>query len=161
GRVYGNLLAILTTMKSLPLAYNKDLQEDKEGFFDTVDTLHSTMQVFAGMVRTLSVNAGRARRAAGESYTLATDLADYLVKKGAPFREAHSTVGKLVRIAVNQEKSLQELPLADYQSLSPLFGEDVYSITVESSIDARDAPGGTAPRQVARALKRARERLQE
>ena len=161
GRVYGNLLAILTTMKSLPLAYNKDLQEDKEGFFDTVDTLHSTLGVFAGMVRTLSVNAGRARRAAGESYTLATDLADYLVKKGAPFREAHSIVGKLVRHALSQEKSLQELPLADYQSLSPLFGEDVYSITVESSIDARDAPGGTAPRQVARALKRARERLQE
>ncbi|MCL0098925.1 argininosuccinate lyase [Dehalococcoidia bacterium] len=161
GRVYGNLLAILTTMKSLPLAYNKDLQEDKEGFFDTVDTLHSTLGVFAGLVRTLSVNAGRARRAAGESYTLATDLADYLVKKGAPFREAHSIVGKLVRHAVNQEKSLQELPLADYQSLSPLFGEDVYSITVESSIDARDAPGGTAPRQVARALKRARECLQE
>ncbi|MCL0082788.1 argininosuccinate lyase, partial [Dehalococcoidia bacterium] len=96
-----------------------------------------------------------------ESYTLATDLADYLVKKGAPFREAHSIVGKLVRHALSQEKSLQELPLADYQSLSPLFGEDVYSITVESSLDARDAPGGTAPRQVARALKRARERLQE
>lgn len=160
GRVYGNLLAILTTMKSLPLAYNKDLQEDKEGFFNTVDTLHSTLEVFAGMMRTITVNAGRACRAAGESYTLATDLADYLAKKGAPFREAHSIVGKLVRIAINLGKSLQELPLADYQSLSPLFGEDVYSITVESSVAARDVPGGTAPRQVAQALKRARERLQ-
>jgi len=161
GRVYGNLLAILTAMKSLPLAYNKDLQEDKQGFFDTVDTLHSTLAVFAGMMRTLTVDVGRAGRAAGESYTLATDLADYLVKKGAPFREAHSIVGKLVRHAINQGESLQELPLADYQRLSPLFGEDVYSITVESSIAARDVPGGTAPRQVAQALKRARERLPE
>ncbi|MBT9132725.1 MAG: Argininosuccinate lyase [Firmicutes bacterium] len=159
GRVYGNLLAILTTMKSLPLAYNRDLQEDKEGLFDTVDTLHSTLEVFCGMIRTLTVNSSRAGQAAGESYTLATDLADYLVKKDAPFREAHSIVGKLVRHALSQEKSLPELPIADYQSFSTLFGEDVYSITVESSLAARDVPGGTAPERVQQALKEARERL--
>ena len=159
GRVYGNLMSILTTMKSLPLAYNRDLQEDKEGLFDTVDTLHSTLEVFVGMMRTLTIKAERTGQAAGENYTLATDLADYLVRKGVPFREAHSIVGKLVRHAINQEKGLQELPLTDYQSFSPLFGEDVYSITVESSIAARDVPGGTAPKKVEQALKRARERI--
>jgi argininosuccinate lyase len=161
GRVYGNLMAILTIMKGLPLAYNRDLQEDKEGFFDTADTLHNTLDAFNGMMKTIRFNAERMRQAAGESYTLATEVADYLAKKGMPFREAHGIVGKLVLAAISKGKSLQELPLSDYRNLSPLFEEDVYSITIESSIAARNVPGGTAPRQIDRALKKARGILNE
>ncbi|MDY6911851.1 MAG: argininosuccinate lyase [Chloroflexota bacterium] len=161
GRVYGNLMAILTTMKGLPLAYNRDLQEDKEGFFDTVDTLQSTLDVFTGMVSTLKFNAERTRQAAGENYTLATDVADYLAHKGVPFREAHSIVGKLVLEAIGNGKSLHEIPLSDYQKFSPLFEEDIFSITVESSIAARNVPGGTALKQVERALRQARKVLNE
>ncbi len=161
GRVYGNLMAILTTMKGLPLAYNRDLQEDKTGFFDTVDTLHSTLEVFTRMIQTLKFNPERMSRAAGENYTLATEVADYLARKGMPFREAHGIVGKLVLEAISKGKDLQELPLADYQSLSGLFEEDIYSITVKSSIAARNVPGGTAPEQVEQALKKAREILDE
>ncbi len=161
GRVYGNLMAILTTMKGLPLAYNRDLQEDKESLFDTADTLSKTLNVFTGMMKTLKFNADRMLQAAGESFTLATDMADYLAKKGMPFREAHGIVGKLVLDAVTQGKSLQELSLADYQNLSDLFEDDVLSITVESSIAARNVPGGTAPKQVEKALKKARNILNE
>ena len=161
GRVYGNLMAILTTTKGLPLAYNRDLQEDKEGLFDTVDTLNSTLGVFAGMVRTLKVNAERTRRCAGENYSLATDMADYLVKKKLPFREAHSIVGRLVRHAIARGETLEALPLAEDQSFSPLFEEDVYSITVEASIAARNVPGGTAPSQMESALEKAREIVNE
>ncbi len=159
GRVYGNLMAILTTMKGLPLAYNRDLQEDKESFFDTADTLQSTLEVFTGMVKTLKFNAARMAQAAAENYTLATELADYLAKKGMPFREAHSIVGKLVLAAISQGKTMQEIPLSDYQSLSPLFREDVYSITVESAIAARNIHAGTASEQVDLALQRAKEIL--
>lgn len=161
GRVYGNLLAILTTMKGLPLAYNRDMQEDKEGFFDTVDTLDSTIEVFIGMLKTIKFNADRTEKAAGENYTLATDIADYLAKKGMPFREAHGIVGKLVLLAISKEKDLSELPLSDYQNLSPHFEEDVYSISIQSSIAARDVPGGTAPKQVERALRKARRKMNE
>ncbi|MFA4836871.1 MAG: argininosuccinate lyase, partial [Dehalococcoidia bacterium] len=161
GRVYGNLMAILTTMKGLPLAYNRDLQEDKEGLFDTVDTLNSTLEVFTGMIKTVTINAERMSQRADDNFSLATDIADYLVKKGMPFREAHGIVGKLVRQAVAQGKNLQELSLAEYQGFSELFGEDVYSITVKSSIAARDIQGGTAPRQVDRAIKIARRILDE
>jgi len=156
GRVYGNLLAILTTMKALPLSYNRDLQEDKEGLFDTVDTLLSTLEVFAGMVKTLKVNAVRTCQATEEGYILATDLADYLVKKGVPFRQAHNIVGELVRYAISQGKKLPQLSLSEYQRFSPLFGEDVYSITIDSSIAARNIVGGTAPEQVEAQLARAR-----
>ncbi len=156
GRTYGNLLSILTTMKALPLCYNRDLQEDKEGLFDTVDTLLSTLEVFAGMVRTLKVNAERTRQAAQKGYLLATDLADYLVKRGIPFRQAHSIVGKLVSYAIEQGKSLDQLDLSEYQQLSPLFEEDVYKIKVVSFIAARIVTGGTAPQQVEAQLARAR-----
>jgi argininosuccinate lyase len=156
GRTYGNLLGILTTMKALPLSYNRDLQEDKEGLFDTVDTLHSTLEVFAGMVRTLKVNAERTRQAAEEGYILATDIADYLVRKGVPFRQAHKIVGELVSYAVEQGKGLHQLDLSQYQRFSPLFKEDVYAITIESSIAARNILGGTAPQQVESQLARAR-----
>ena len=159
GRVYGNLLALLTTLKGLPLAYNRDLQEDKEGFFDTVDTLLATLEVFAGMVATLRVNAANAERAVRQGYLLATDLADYLVKKGAAFRAAHETVARLVNDAVATGKSLSELTIEEYRGFSPLFAEDVLEITVESSLGARDQVGGTAPKRVAAALAAARTSL--
>jgi len=152
GRVYGKLMALLTTMKALPLSYNRDMQEDKEGFFDTVDTLLSTLEVFTGMVKTLRIKAENTGRAVRRGYILATDLADYLVKKGEPFRTAHEIVGRLVSYAVEKDKSFSELSLAEYKNFSPLFGEDVYSITVESSLAARDVIGGTAPKQVDAAL---------
>ncbi|MBE0415170.1 MAG: argininosuccinate lyase [Dehalococcoidia bacterium] len=161
GRVYGNLLAILTTMKALPLSYNRDMQEDKECFFDTIDTLISTLEVFTGMVATMRVRGEKTRQAAEEGYILATDLADYLVRKGVPFREAHNIVGRLVQYAIEKGKSFKELNISEYESLSPLFGEDVYSITVESSIEARNAPGGTAPERVKEALEKARKSLNE
>ncbi len=155
GRVYGKLIALLTTMKGLPLAYNRDMQEDKEGFFDTVDTLLSTLGVFTGMVKTLRVKAENTEQAVKQGYILATDLADYLVKKGEPFRTAHDIVGRLVSYAMEKGKSFSDLSLAEYKGFSPLFGEDVYSITVESSIAARDVIGGTAPERVSEALSRA------
>jgi argininosuccinate lyase len=155
GRVYGKLMALLVTMKGLPLAYNRDMQEDKEGFFDTVDTLLSTLEVFTGMVKTLRVKAENTGQAAKRGYILATDLADYLVKKGEPFRTAHNIVGRLVSYAMEKGKSFSEVKLTEYKGFSPLFGEDVYSITVESSIASKDIIGGTAPRQVERALENA------
>ncbi len=160
GRVYGNLLALLTVMKALPLSYNRDMQEDKEGFFDTVDTLLSTLEVFTGMIATLKVKGEKTRRAAEEGYILATDLADYLVGKGVPFREAHNIVGGLVQYAVENGKTFKDLSLSEYKNFSSLFEEDVYSVTVASSIGARDVPGGTAPGQVAQQLARARKIVQ-
>ena len=156
GRIYGRLVALLTTMKALPLAYNRDMQEDKEGFFDTVDTLLSTLEVFTGMVATVRVKAENMEQAVKQGYLLATDLADYLVKKGEAFRTAHAIVGRLVSYAVGKGKSFGQLSPAEYKDFSPLFGEDVYSITVESSIAARDITGGTAPKQVERALTNAK-----
>ncbi len=159
GRVYGNLMAALTMMKGLPLAYNRDLQEDKEGLFDTVDTLQSTLDVLAGMMATLRVNGERMWQVATENYTLATDVADYLVKKGVPFRRAHGIVGSLIRYAADNGKTLPELNSAEYKKFSDRFEEDIETLTVESSIAARDVPGGTAPGRVKSALKRAREML--
>jgi len=159
GRVYGKLIALLTTMKALPLSYNRDMQEDKEGFFDTVDTLLSTLEVFTGMVKTLRVKAENMGQAVKQGYILATDLADYLVKKGEPFRTAHDIVGRLVSYAMEKGKSFSELSLTEYKGFSPLFGEDVYSITVGSSIAARDVTGGTAPKQVERALTAAKKTM--
>jgi argininosuccinate lyase len=161
GRVYGHLVGILTLLKGLPLTYNRDLQEDKEGFFDTVDTLSSTLDVFAGMVSTLTVNAERTRQAAQDSYILATDLADYLVRKGEPFRSAHGIVSALVREAASQGKGLAELGLEEYRRLSPRFDKDVYAISVDSSISSRDVPGGTSPRRVGEALKEAHRLLEQ
>jgi argininosuccinate lyase len=159
GRVYGNLVAALTMMKGLPLAYNRDLQEDKEGLFDTVDTLQSTLDVLAGMMAKLRVNGDRMSQVAMESYTLATDVADYLVKKGVPFRQAHGIVGSLVRYAADNGKTLPELNTDEYKKFSDRFDEDIESLTVESSLAARDVPGGTAPDRVKGALKKARETL--
>jgi argininosuccinate lyase len=159
GRVYGNLMALLTTMKALPLAYNRDLQEDKEGFFDTVDTLLSTLNVFSGMVKSLKVKPEKARQALEKGYILATDLADYLVKKGQAFRAAHEVVAKLVSYAIEQNKSLGKLTITEYKKFSPLFAKDVLAITIEFSLAARDVTGGTAPKQVAKALAAAKKAI--
>ena len=162
GRVYGHLMGILTVLKGLPLTYNRDLQEDKEGAFDTIDTLLTTLDVFAGMVATLEVNTERLTDAAGEGYMLATDLADYLVTKmGVSFREAHGIVGRLCQYAMSQKKGLHQLSIGEYREYSKHFAEDVYEITAASAIAARDVEGGTAPRRVEEALKRARKLLTE
>ncbi len=161
GRVYGNLVGLLTTLKGLPLTYNRDLQEDKEGFFDTVDTLGTTLEVFAAMLPGLSLNAERVSSLAAESGMLATDLADYLVGKGVPFREAHGIMRELCRHCDEKGIGLQELPIAQYLEYSPLFESDVYQITAAASAAARDVPGGTAPGRVAAALAQAERILEE
>ena len=161
GRVYGDLMGLLTTLKGLPLTYNRDLQEDKEGFFDTVDTLQSTIDVFAAMLPGMTLQTERVESLAGESGMLATDLADYLVAKGVPFREAHGTMRELCRSCDEQGIALQRLPLQEYRKFSPLFDMDVYGITAAASTAARDIPGGTAPHQVSRALTRAEQILEE
>jgi argininosuccinate lyase len=156
GTVYGNLLGLLTVMKGLPLAYNRDMQEDKEGLFDTVDKLLTTLGVFAGLIKGMKINADRMRQVMSGSYLLATDVADYLVSKGLPFREAHKIVGELVQYAISKSKSFQELSLSEYRKFSPLFADDVYSITLNTSVAARNVVGGTAPEQVLAALTKAR-----
>jgi argininosuccinate lyase len=156
GRVYGHLLGILTVMKSLPLAYNRDMQEDKEALFDTVDTLQASLEAFAGMVKTIDVNTERIAQAMRADYILATDLADYLVKKGMPFRKAHGVIAKLSEYALDKGKNFRELRRKEYREFSPLFTGDVYDITPESSVAARNVVGGTSPQQVAKALRRAR-----
>jgi argininosuccinate lyase len=161
GRVYGHLIAMLTTMKGLPLAYNRDLQEDKEGLFDTTDTLLLSLSVFSGLIRTLRVKKENLERATAAGYILATDLADYLVKKGANFRSAHSAVCQLVSYAEDKGRSFSQLTLDEYRRFSPLFADDVYDISVASSLAARDIIGGTAPAQVERALKRAKKAISD
>jgi argininosuccinate lyase len=156
GRVYGNLLGLLTVMKGLPLAYNRDMQEDKEGLFDTADKLLTTLEVFAGLIKTLKIDADRMRQVMSGSYLLATDVADYLVRKGLPFRQAHKIVGQLVQYAIGKSRSFGELSLDEYRSFSPLFADDVYGITVDTSVAARNVIGGTAPEQVLASLSRAR-----
>jgi argininosuccinate lyase len=159
GRVYGHLMAVLTTLKGLPLSYNRDLQEDKEALFDAVDTLISTLAVFAGMMDHMHVEAERMRTAASNDFILATDLADYLVKKGVPFRKAHEAIGGLVRYALENRKGLADLELEEYTKFSPQFEADVKSITLDSSVAARNVPGGTAPEQVRQALDTAKGKL--
>jgi len=156
GRIYGRLMSLLTTMKALPLSYNRDLQEDKEGLFDTVDTLLSSLEVFSGMTGSLKIKAVNMERAANRDYILATDLADYLVRKGEAFRSAHGIIARLISYALEKGRALSQLSLNEYQRFSPLFSDDVYSVTVASSIAARNITGGTAPEQVARALARAK-----
>ena len=157
GRVSGNLLALLTLMKGQPLAYNKDNQEDKEPLFDTVDTLLVTLQIYADMMRGISVNKTNMREAALKGYATATDLADYLVKKGMPFRDAHEAVALAVKHAVKKRCDLAELPLSDLKKFSNIIMNDVFSVlTLEGSVASRDHTGGTAPRQVKKAIARAK-----
>jgi len=145
GRVYGNLMALLTVMKALPLAYNKDMQEDKEPLFDTIDTVKGSLKIFADMIREMKIKADIMREAAARGFSNATDVADYLVRTGMPFREAHEVVGKSVRYCIEHGKRLEELSPAEWQAFSGLIGADIYdAITLEASVNARSATGGTA-----------------
>jgi argininosuccinate lyase len=160
GRVVGHLMAMLTLMKAQPLAYNKDNQEDKEPLFDTVDTLTSTLRLFADMIGGIEVNAQRMRQAAAEGYSTATDLADYLVRKGLPFRDAHEAVGAAVKFAQDQQVDLAELSLAQLQGFNAAIGPDVFDVLqLEGSVAARNHLGGTAPAQVQKAAQAALARL--
>jgi argininosuccinate lyase len=157
GRLYGNLVAVLTTMKGLPLTYNSDMQEDKEPFFDSADTLAAVFDVVPPMLASLAFRTDRLRQAAGEHFATATDLADYLVGKGLPFRDAHEVVGRVVRHAIDAGVRLEALDLATLRRFSPLIDADVAAaITVEASLAARATTGGTAPAAVRRALEAAR-----
>ena len=157
GRLYGNLVAVLTTMKGLPLAYNSDMQEDKEPFFDSVDTLDAVLTVLPPMLAGLSFHTDRMRQIAGADFATATDLADYLVRKGVPFREAHEVVGRVVRFALDAGRSLEGLRVDELRRFSPLFEPSVAeALTVEASLRARAVTGGTAPDAVRRALDLAR-----
>ena len=161
GRVYGHLVALLTLMKSQPLAYNKDNQEDKEPLFDTIDTVLACLRAFADMIPAIEANREAMYRAAGAGYSTATDLADYLVRRGVAFRDAHEIVGRAVHLAIERHTTLDALPLADLQTLSPAIAADVYeSLTLEGSINARDHFGGTAPAQVKARIQKAKEKLQ-
>jgi len=156
GRMVGHLAGLLTMLKGLPSAYNKDMQEDKEALFDAIDTLALELPVAAGVIRTLHVNAARMAAALDEGM-LSTDLADYLVRKGVPFRESHHLIGQVVRRAEELGVSLKALELAEYQVIHPAFGEDVYEVlNFQRSVAARDAQGGTAPVAVLAQIERAR-----
>ena len=160
GRVYGHLTALLTLMKGQPLAYNKDNQEDKEPLFDTVDTLLVTLEIYADMMRGITVNKDNMRQAASEGFATATDLDDYLVKKGMPFRDAHEVVALAVRYAVDKKVDLSDLPLATLQQFSSSIADDVYGVlTLEGSLNSRNHIGGTAPVQVKAAIARMRATL--
>ena len=160
GRIYGHLMNMLTLMKSQPLAYNKDNQEDKEPLFDTIDNLKGSLKIYADMLPHINVNKQAMYDAASKGFSTATDLADYLVRNGVPFRDAHEVVGKAVRSGVEQGKDLSELNLAELQSFSDAIKDDVFDVlTVEGSVAARDHLGGTAPKQVKLAVKALRKKL--
>ncbi len=161
GRVVGHLMALLTLMKGQPLAYNKDNQEDKEPLFDTVDTLVATLRIFAELVAGIVARPDAMERAARKGYATATDLADYLVRKGLPFRDAHETVAHAVRHAIGLGIDLAELPLPTLQGFHPAIGDDVFAVlTLEGSLEARRSLGGTAPEQVRMQVARHRARLE-
>ncbi|MBT3888932.1 MAG: argininosuccinate lyase [Nitrosomonadaceae bacterium] len=160
GRVNGNLIALLTLMKGQPLAYNKDNQEDKEPLFDTVDTLSETLRIYADMLKGVHVDVNAMRSAAMRGYSTATDLADYLTKKGVPFRDSHETVAKAVRTAEKKGCDLSEFTLSELQKFSQLIEEDIFSIlSLDGSMKSRNHTGGTAPSQVRKAIKSARKNL--
>ena len=153
GRVYGHLMGLLTTAKGLPLAYNKDLQEDKEGVFDAIDTVKVALAVYRGMLTTMRVRRDKMLAAASGDFANATDLADYLVKKGLPFRQAHEVVGKAVRHAIDTKRLLADIPLGEYRVLSPLFEEDLLkAITIDECVNARRSLGGAAPQEAQRQI---------
>jgi argininosuccinate lyase len=161
-RVFGHLAALLALMKAQPLAYNKDNQEDKEPVFDTLDTVLVCLRVFGDMVPAMGVKRDNMARAAAGGFSTATDLADYLVRRGVPFREAHEIAGRAVRLALDSGRELAELDLEEFQGLSRHIGNDVFeALTAEGSVQARNHLGGTAPAQVRAAIRRARQRLAE
>ncbi|HUW51487.1 MAG TPA: argininosuccinate lyase [Sulfuricella sp.] len=162
GRVTGHLMALLTLMKSQPLAYNKDNQEDKEPLFDTVDTLTATLRIYADMMGGITVNKDAMRQAAFQGYATATDLADYLVKKGLPFRDAHEAVALAVRHAEGKRCDLSELSLNELLEFSPLIADDIFAVlTLEGSLNSRNHIGGSAPEQVRAAIRRGREFIEK
>ena len=162
GRVYGALMGLLTVMKGLPLAYNKDMQEDKEGLFDALDTAEDSLRLYCGMLPSMRVNAGNMRRAAGAAYSNATDLADYLARKGVPFREAHHIVGRLVGDALERGVPLEDLPLEHLQGAEPRIEQDVYhALQLEQVVDARASYGGPARQRVLEQVAAARRELAE
>jgi len=160
GRIFGHLTALLAMLKGLPLAYNKDMQEDKEAVFDTVDTVSACLAVTATVLRNIHLNEARAREAASHGYLNATELADYLARKGMPFREAHETVGRIVMQAIERECELNDLSLDDLKSFSSLIDQDVFeSLSLEKTLATKSQKGGTSPDRVAEALTSARTRL--
>ncbi|EGL83872.1 Argininosuccinate lyase [Caldalkalibacillus thermarum TA2.A1] len=162
GRVYGHLIGLLTVLKGLPLAYNKDMQEDKEGMLDTVATLEGALQLLAPMLDTMQVNTEKMRQAVQEDYANATDIADYLVNKGVPFREAHAIIGQVVLYAIQHKKFLLDLSLDEYRQFSPLFEADIYDILQpEHVVSARKSEGGTAFNEVKKQLELAKTVLEE
>ena len=161
GRVYGNLMGLLTVLKSLPLAYNKDMQEDKEGMFDTVATLDGALRLFAPMIATMKVRTGRMREAVNKDFSNATDIADFLVGKGLPFRQAHEVIGKTVLHCIENGKYLLDLSLEEFKGFSDLFDEDIYDVLQpENVVNARNVYGGTAAPQVEAAIVRAETTLE-
>jgi len=157
GRVYGDLMALLTMMKALPLAYNKDMQEDKEAVFDAIDTTMLCLEVFTPMLATMRVNVEVMRTACDKGYMNATDCADFLVRKGLPFRDAYKIVGELVAKCIELDVTLDNLPLAEYQAASPLFDERlVQAITPERCVAGRNVPGGPVPEAVERHIEAVR-----
>ncbi|MEH7376173.1 argininosuccinate lyase [Neobacillus drentensis] len=162
GRTYGNLIGLLTVLKGLPLAYNKDLQEDKEGMFDTVETLEGSLMLLAPMIETMTVNKDVMRKAINNDFSNATDIADYLVRKGLPFRDAHEVIGKIVLYAIQSNKFLLDLSFEEYQGFSPLFEEDIYVVLApEHVVGVRNSFGGTAPEQVEKQIKLAEGKLEQ
>ena len=160
GRVYGNLMALLTTLKGLPLAYNKDMQEDKEAIFDSVDTVKMCLEVFAPMIATMKVNKDKTYKAAQEGFINATDLADYLTKKGMPFRAAYKIVGTIVAECIDKGCVLDNYPLADYQKHSDLFAEDLYNeISLETCVEKRNSYGGASSQSVGKQIAFVRSRI--
>jgi argininosuccinate lyase len=156
GRINGNLVSLLTLMKGQPLAYNKDNQEDKEPLFDTIDNLRGSLRVFADMIPAITPKRDNMREAARRGFSTATDLADYLVRKGVPFRDAHEVVGKAVRLGVDSGRDLAEMSLEELQGFSDCIEQDVFEVlTLEGSVAARNHIGGTAPEQVRAAADRA------
>lgn len=160
GRVYGNLLGLLTVMKSLPLAYNKDLQEDKEGMFDTVETILNSLDVLAGMLSSMQVNKAKMQQSTENDFSNATELADYLAEKGLPFREAHEIVGKLVLDSIKHGKNIQDWDLEELQAYHPLIEEDIYIyLRPETAVQRRNSLGGTGFEQVKYQIEQAKKEL--
>lgn len=151
GRVYGHLIGLLTVMKGLPLAYDKDMQEDKEGVFDALDTLYFALDIYAGMISTMTVNGDHTRQVLESDFSNATDMADYLAKKGLPFRQAHAVVGSAVHYCIEHYKVLLDLSMEEFRSMSPLFEEDIKeALSIENCVKNRESYGGTGPKSVER-----------
>ena len=151
GRVYGHLIGLLTVMKGLPLAYDKDMQEDKEGIFDALDTLYFALDIYAGMISTMTVNGDHTRQVLESDFSNATDMADYLAKKGLPFRQAHAVVGNAVHYCIENHKVLLDLSMEEFRSMSPLFEEDIKeALSIENCVKNRESYGGTGPKSVER-----------